>query len=59
VREHTARGVSFRRAGVVSEPLADFTRFEYESASFNVAAGVSAFERVWQRAVPHDEYRPA
>ena len=39
VREHTARGVSFRRARVVSEPLADYLRFEYESASFNVAAG--------------------
>jgi hypothetical protein len=39
VREHAARGVSFRRARVVSEPLADFIRFEYESTGFNVAAG--------------------
>jgi hypothetical protein len=114
VREHTARGVSFRRARVVSEPLADFIRFEYESTSLTVAAGeqvrwlprhiapgllvplsdfwlfddtlvrfgyfagngtflrheladdpavvracVEAFDRVWERAVPHDLYQPA
>ena len=29
VREHTARGVRFRRAGIVSEPLADYIRFEH------------------------------
>lgn len=39
VREHTARGVSFRRARVVSEPLADYTRFEFASTSFNISAG--------------------
>ena len=39
VREHTARGVEFRRARIVSEPLADYIRFEYESTAFNVAAG--------------------
>jgi hypothetical protein len=39
VREHTARGVDFRRARIVSEPLASYIRFEYESASFNIAAG--------------------
>ena len=114
VREHTARGVEFRRARVVSEPLADYIRFEYESTAFNVAAGelvrwlprhtapgllvpladfwlfddrlvrfgffagdgtflrhdlcedrevvrscAEAFEQVWRRAVPHDQYRPA
>jgi hypothetical protein len=114
VREHAARGVSFRRARVVSEPLADYIRFEYESTGFNVAAGeqvrwlprrtapgllvpladywvfdgrlvrfghfagdgtflrneladdpsvakpcAEAFERVWERAIPHDAYRPA
>jgi len=114
VREHTARGVAFRRARVVSEPLADYTRFEFDSTSFNLAAGESvrwlprhaapellvplcdywvfdgklvrfglfsgdgaflgheladdpavvttcaeAFERVWERAVPHGDYRPA
>lgn len=113
VREHTARGVEFRRARIVSEPLADYIRFEYESAAFNVAAGelvrwlprhtapgllvpladfwlfddrlvrfgffagdgtflrhdlcedpevvrscAEAFEQVWRRAVPHDQYRP-
>jgi hypothetical protein len=114
VREHVARGVSFRRARIVSEPLADYIRFEYESAPFNVTAGeevrwlprhtapdllvpltdywvfddtlvrfgffagdgtflghqmagdaetvracAEAFERVWERAIPHDDYRPA
>jgi hypothetical protein len=40
VRAHVARGVSFRRARVVSEPLSDFTRFEYASTSgLNIAAG--------------------
>jgi hypothetical protein len=40
VREHTARGVVFRRARVVSEPLSDFTRFEYEvTEPLNIAAG--------------------
>jgi hypothetical protein len=114
VREHTARGVEFRRARIVSEPLADYIRFEYESTIPNIDAGeqvrwlsrqsnpgllvplcdfwvlddrlvrfgffagngefighelcddpagvrscAEAFERVWSRAVPHDEYRPA
>jgi len=113
VREHTARGVEFRRARIVSEPLAGYIRFEYESTAFNVAAGelvrwlprhtapgllvpladfwlfddrlvrfgffagdgtflrhdlredrevvrscAEAFEQVWRRAVPHDQYRP-
>lgn len=114
VREHAARGVSFRRARIVSEPLAGYIWFEYESTGFNVAAGedvrwlprhtapgllvpladywvldgrlvrfgffsgdgtflgheltgdtevvracAEAFERVWERAVPHGDYRPA
>lgn len=114
VREHTARGVCFRRARVVSEPLADYIRFEYVSTGLNIAAGedvrwlprhtapgllvpladywvfddklvrfgyfagdgtflghelsddaevvstcADAFDRVWGRAVPHGEYRPA
>jgi len=114
VREHAARGVTFRRARVVSEPLADYTRFEFESARFNVAAGelvrwlprhtalallvpladywifdgklvrfgifagdgtflrnelsddpevartcADAFDRVWDLAVPHGDYRPS
>jgi hypothetical protein len=113
VREHTARGVSFRRARIVSEPLADFTRFEFAFTSLNDAAGeqvrwlprhtapsllvpladywvfdgklarfglfagdgtflgheltgdpevarccADAFERVWERATPHGDYRP-
>jgi hypothetical protein len=114
VRAHADRGVRFRRARVVSEPLADYIRFEYESTALNVAAGeqvrwlprrrgagllvplndywvlddrlvrfgyfagngdflgdeltddpaiaracAEAFEAVWERAIPHDEYRPA
>lgn len=114
VREHTAKGVSFRRARIVSEPLASYIRFEYQSTAFNVAAGESvrwlsrhtapgllvpladywvfdgrlvrfgffagdgtflgheltddakvvkacaeAYERVWERAIPHDKYQPA
>jgi hypothetical protein len=114
VREHSARGVGFRRARVVSEPLAEYTRFEFESTRFNVSAGelvrwlprhtapgllvplvdywvldarlvrfglfagdgtflrhqltndpeviracAEAFDRVWDRAIPHDDYRPS
>jgi hypothetical protein len=40
VRQHTARGVRFRRARVVSEPVSDYVRFEHEAtAGLNVAAG--------------------
>ena len=40
VREHTARGVRFRRARIVSEPLSDYVRFEHEATSgLNIAAG--------------------
>ncbi|MER5651153.1 DUF6879 family protein [Streptosporangium sp. NPDC002524] len=40
VRATVARGVTMRRARIVSEPLADFTRFEYEcTAALNIAAG--------------------
>ena len=40
VREHTARGVKFRRARIVSEPLSDYIRFELEATGgLNVAAG--------------------
>jgi hypothetical protein len=114
VREHTARGICFRRARIVSEPLADYIRFEYESTMPNIDAGeqvrwlprqqapgllvplcdywvldgrlvrfgyfagngeflgddltddpdvagacADAFERVWERAIPHARYQPA
>lgn len=115
VRRTTARGVDVLRARIVSEPLSDYVRFEYDvTGSHNVAAGeqvrwlsrrrttdlalpgndfwlidgdvlvvnhfagdgtwtdtevvtnpgtvklcASAFEAVWGRATPHDEYRPA
>jgi hypothetical protein len=39
VREHTARGVRFRRARIVSEPLADYVRFEFQLTEFNISAG--------------------
>lgn len=40
VREHTALGVRFRRARIVSEPVSDYIRFEHEAtAGLNVAAG--------------------
>jgi hypothetical protein len=40
VRANVARGVTFRRARIVSEPLASFIRFEYEmTGPLNIAAG--------------------
>jgi hypothetical protein len=115
VRASIARGVRFRRARVVSEPLAPFIRYEYDmTIGTNIAAGeqvrwlprrrasdlclpgndfwvfdnrlvrfgyfagdgefleheladdpavvrlcATAFEAVWERAIPHAEYRPA
>ena len=115
VRTHTARGVRFRRARVVSEPLADYIRFEYAITSeVNISAGEevrwlprrrasglclpgndfwlfddrlvrfsyfsgdghifedelvsdgavarmcsAAFKTVWERSIPHADYRPA
>ncbi|MFK0290486.1 DUF6879 family protein [Streptomyces sp. NPDC090442] len=113
VAEATARGVSMRRARVVSEPVTDYIKYEYDISFSNVAAGElirwlprrraadiplpgadlwmfdgssvlfthfsgvgevverewctepavvelasSAFEAVWKRAIPHEEYRP-
>lgn len=111
----TARGVNVRRARVVSEPVTDYIRFEYDvTAPFNVKAGehvrwlprrmaadllipacdlwvfdskvvifnhfagdgswlgeerrddsalaatiAEAFEAVWERGIPHDQYRPS
>jgi hypothetical protein len=112
VAETVARGVAIRRARIVSEPVSEYIRFEYDVTFTNVAAGesvrwlprrqasdlslpgndfwvfddrlvrfnhftgdgasaggemcdklavaklcASAFESVWGRAVPHDEYR--
>lgn len=115
VRAHVARGVTFRRARVVSEPVSDYIRFEhFITDATNIAAGedvrwlprrrasdlclpgndfwlfddrlirfhhfsgdgevvedefvtdpavirmcAAAFETVWERAVPHADYRPA
>jgi hypothetical protein len=39
LERNTARGVNFRRARVVSEPVADYTRFEYEFTALNIDAG--------------------
>ncbi|MEV7927332.1 DUF6879 family protein [Kitasatospora sp. NPDC088779] len=112
VTETTARGVVMRRARIVSEPVTDYIRYEYDVTFPNVRAGEqvrwlprrkaadialpgtdlwlfdgssvlftyfsgvgevvdrewrtepavvelvkSAFEAVWDRAVPHKEYR--
>jgi hypothetical protein len=110
-----ARGVSVRRARIVSEPVTDYIRYEYDvTAGHNLAAGeqvrwlpcrntagllvpstdfwvfdgqvvvwnhfagdgswiaeekcddralaglcASAFGAAWERAIPHEEYRPA
>lgn len=111
----TARGVTVRRARIVSEPVTDYIRWEHDLTFGNVAAGElvrwlprrqavglalpatdfwifddetallhhfggdgqldedgreyttdrnlvaacsAAFEAVWQRAIPHEEYRP-
>jgi hypothetical protein len=117
VKGTTSRGVEVRRARVVSEPISDYVRFEYDvTSAHNVAAGeqvrwlprrraarlllpgadfwlfdaetvlfnhftgdgepspdgmeetvtdpavvkmcAAAFEEVWQRATPHEDYRP-
>lgn len=109
------RGVEVRRARIVSEPISDYIRFEYDGAFTNVAAGEklrwlprrratdlplpgndfwlfderlvlvnhftgdgqwadpdmeliedadvvklcgTAFEMVWERAIPHEDYHP-
>ncbi|MDT0305025.1 DUF6879 family protein [Streptomonospora wellingtoniae] len=114
VAETTGRGVVMRRARIVSEPVTDYIKYEYDVTFPNVAAGElvrwlprrnaadialpgsdlwmfddstisftyfsgvgevvdrevrtepevlslvrSAFEAVWARAVPHEEYKPA
>jgi len=114
IREVTGRGVEVRRARIVSEPISEYVRFEYELSETNIAAGekirwlprrratdlalpgndfwifdektvqvnhftgdgesaghetttdpavaqlcASAFEAVWERAIPHEDYRPA
>lgn len=113
VAETTARGVVMRRARIVSEPVTDYIRWEYDLTFANIAAGESvrwlprrkaadiplpgtdlwmfddssvlftffsgpgevvdrqwrtdppalelvkrAFEAVWGRAAPHEEYEP-
>jgi hypothetical protein len=40
VRNNVTRGVRFRRARIISEPVTDFIKFEYESTSvLNIPAG--------------------
>lgn len=40
MRETTGRGVSVRRARIVSEPISDYIRFEYDvTTDHNIAAG--------------------
>lgn len=112
IAETTARGVEMRRARIISEPVTDYIRYEYDVTFPNVAAGEqvrwlprrqaadialpgtdlwlfdgtsvlftyfsgigevvdrewrteltvvelvrSAFEVVWERATPHEDYR--
>ncbi|MCC3770946.1 DUF6879 family protein [Streptomyces sp. UNOC14_S4] len=112
VARTVARGVVMRRARIVSEPMSDYIRFEYEGTQLNIDAGeqvrwlprrhasdialpgndfwlfddrvvrfghfsgdgryvgedftdtpdvaklcATAFETVWERAVPHVEYQ--
>ena len=114
VHDAVARGVAVRRARVVSEPLSEYVRFEYDYAVTNLAAGeqvrwlprrqakglaipavdfwvfdeetvlfhhfsgdgrlmereyvrdgvlakwcADSFETIWERATPHEEYKPA
>ncbi|WP_440105894.1 DUF6879 family protein [Streptosporangium sp. H16] len=114
VVDATTRGVEVRRARIVSEPVSQYIRYEYDVTFPNVRAGeqvrwlprrnatdlalpgndfwlfdgetllvsyfsgdgdkvgaetftdsdlvkfcVAAFEAVWKRAIPHDDYRPA
>ncbi|MGC5364300.1 DUF6879 family protein [Streptomyces sp. DT24] len=113
VHDSVSRGVSVRRARVISEPLTEYVRWEYDYAVTNVAAGedvrwlprhqakdlavpavdfwvfdrelvlfhhfsgdgvlqereyvndealatwcVKEFDAVWERATPHEEYKP-
>jgi hypothetical protein len=114
MRETTGRGVVVRRARIISEPISDYVRFEYDvTDAHNIASGeqvrwlprhraagltvpptdfwvfdqavvmwnhfagdgswvreeraqdpvlakqcAASFEAVWDRAVPHHEYRP-
>ena len=114
MEQTTRRGVDARRARVVSEPVSDYVRFEYDVTFRNVAVGemvrwlprrratdialpgndfwlfdgttvlvnhftgdgevaahelieddptlaklcATAFEAVWERAIPHEDYRP-
>jgi hypothetical protein len=39
MRETAARGVRLRRARIVSEPVTEYIRFEYEGTPQNIAAG--------------------
>ena len=115
VAEATRRGVAMRRARIISEPISDYIRYEYDGTFTNIAAGedvrwlprrrtsdlllpaldfwafdddlvifnhftgdgqwadpgmeecrdpdvvkrcVAAFDAIWERAIPHDQYRP-
>ncbi|MEU1510912.1 DUF6879 family protein [Streptomyces sp. NPDC005811] len=113
VTESTVRGVVMRRARIISEPVTDYIKYEYDVTFPNVAAGElirwlprrkaadiplpgtdlwmfdnsavlftyfsgigevvdrewctepavaalvsTAFETVWERATPHEEYKP-
>ncbi|MDG9713018.1 hypothetical protein QC385_33550 [Streptomyces sp. DH10] len=53
----TARGVAMRRLRVVSEPLSDYVRYEYDGTFTNVAAGEDV--RWLPRSLARDLLLPA
>ena len=53
IKETTARGVVIRRARIVSEPVTDYIRFEYDvTADHNILAGESV-RWLPRRSAPH------
>jgi hypothetical protein len=56
----TSRGVAVRRARIVSEPVTDYIRYEYDvTAAFNLAAGEQVRWLPRTKATGLLEYRPA
>jgi hypothetical protein len=52
VRAHTARGVTFRRARVVSEPLSDYIRYEHFITDATNIAGGEAIRWLPRQSAP-------
>jgi hypothetical protein len=60
VADATARGVVFRRARIVSEPITEYVRFEYDVTFSNIAAGEQVRwlprERASDLALPGNDF---